>query len=285
MLVDEPNYRLPRLVDKWLEAPAPRQDGTGNLTRPTAPMSLGQGWVAGRETGTSAGLGHRLGRRTRMSACSRRVAKSMCSIRAPRWAGCLSRLRPSPFAGCDGPRCVVGDAGPEGNSCPLIKEAHGQGRPRQWSAVRKPGPSIPPRRSRRASISYADSFDRWIASCFWARRRRASSEARSMKKSCSSPRSRSSVGTLAGRSSQASSASSPAGVIANMRRRRPSDSRVSVRSPSASRRGFAIQQRMGKRPEVAQRGRDVSLERIGSRWTFARQQTQDQVGGRGQSLG
>ena len=120
----------------------------------------------------------------------------------------------------------------------------------------------PGRCSNRSSSLYAASFARWIASCCSASRSLASAEARSAKKSCRSPGSRSSVGAPDGWSSHASRAATPALVIVKTRRRRPSVSRVSVSRPMAARRGGSLYRRVcgkdQKFPSVARTWRSRS---------------------------
>ena len=87
----------------------------------------------------------------------------------------------------------------------------------------------------------------------------------------------------AGWPSHARSASRPAGVIVNSRRRRPISSRSSDSKPSAGETGrLLVQERVRERPDVADRRGDVALELVRRRGPFALEKAEDEVRGWGQ---
>ncbi len=73
---------------------------------------------------------------------------------------------------------------------------------------------------------------------------------------------------------------SPAGVIAKMRRRRPSVSGLRDQAERRQSGRLAVQQRVRERPEVPERGADVLLQVVRRRRSLAGQQPEDEVRGR-----
>ena len=106
----------------------------------------------------------------------------------------------------------------------------------------------------------------------------ASGVARSAKKSCNSPRSRSSVGAPDGRSSQRANA-----ALAGRRDREDAPApalglaRLGDQIQRRQPRRLGIQEGVRKRPEVAQRRAYMLLELVRRRGAFASEQTQHEI--------